>query len=193
MTDLLINGLILAGGKSSRMGYDKSLIEYHSVSQREYLFTLLKKVCNVVYTSCKTAGDLPIALNPLIDRFNLESPLNGILTAFTIHPNTAWLTVPIDMPLIDDFVITYLLSKRDATKTATCFFDSDGQKPEPLFTAWEPSAYPLLLEYYKAGNKSPREFLMRENIHVIEIPDKKFLININDGEELNRFKSGLHF
>jgi molybdopterin-guanine dinucleotide biosynthesis protein A len=93
------------------------------------------------------------------------------------------------MPLIDDFVIGYLLSHRDTAKTATCFFDSEGKKPEPLFTIWEPSASPLLLAYYKAGNKSPREFLMRENIHVMEIPDKKFLLNINDSEELNKFKS----
>jgi molybdenum cofactor guanylyltransferase len=193
MTDLSINGLILAGGRSSRMGYDKSLIEYHSVSQREYLFTLLKKVCDNVYTSCKTTEEFPISLNPLADQFNLESPLNGIMTAFATSPNTAWLTVPVDMPLINDFAIAHLLNNRDSTKTATCFFDSDGKKPEPLFTIWETSAYPLLLEYYKAGNKSPREFLMRENIHVIEIPDKKFLININDSEELKRFRSDFQF
>lgn len=189
MTNILLNGLILAGGRSSRMGYDKSLIEYHSVSQREYLFALLKKVCDVVYTSCKTGDSFPVGLNPLPDQYNLESPLNGILTAFAKHPTAAWLTVPIDMPLIDDFVIEYLLSHRDTSKTATCFFDSDGKKPEPLFAIWEPSAYPLLLGYYEAGNKSPREFLMRENIQVMEIPDKKFLLNINDREELNKFKS----
>jgi molybdopterin-guanine dinucleotide biosynthesis protein A len=42
-TTSILNGLILAGGKSVRMGQDKSLIEYHNVSQREYLFAMLKE------------------------------------------------------------------------------------------------------------------------------------------------------
>jgi molybdenum cofactor guanylyltransferase len=184
-----LNGLILAGGKSSRMGYDKSLIEYHSVSQREYLFQLLGNFCDLIYTSCKKSEAVPNHLNPLQDRYTLESPLNGILTAFSTHADVAWLTVPIDMPYIDRPAIEFLINKRDQTKVATCFFDSDGKKPEPLLTIWEKHAYPPMLAFFNDGNKSPREFLMREHANVIHAPDKKYLININEPEELKRFQS----
>ncbi|HZB13709.1 MAG TPA: NTP transferase domain-containing protein, partial [Chryseolinea sp.] len=100
-TVLPLNGLILAGGKSLRMGHDKSLIEYHNVSQREYLFAMLKNFCASVFTSCKSNQSIPVHLNPLPDQYNFDSPLNGILTAFSDDSIAAWLTVPVDMPLID--------------------------------------------------------------------------------------------
>jgi molybdopterin-guanine dinucleotide biosynthesis protein A len=184
-----LNGLILAGGRSSRMGYDKSLIEYHAVSQREYLFEILTNFCDHVYTSCKKSESVPSHLNPLPDQFNLESPLNGILTAFSTHKDVAWLTVPIDMPNLDKTVLEYLIGERDQTKIATCFFDSDGEKPEPLLTLWEKHGYALMLDFYNAGNKSPREFLIQQDINVIEAPDKKYLININDPDDLKKFQA----
>jgi molybdopterin-guanine dinucleotide biosynthesis protein A len=169
------------------MGYDKSLIEYHAVSQREYLFGLLANFCDHVHTSCKKSEPIPSHLNPLMDKFKLESPLNGILTALSTGKNVAWLSVPIDMPHIDQVVLEYLVANRDQTKVATCFFDSDGEKPEPLLTIWEAQAYPLLLDFYNNGKKSPREFLMQQNTNVIEAPSKKYLVNINDPEDLKKF------
>lgn len=187
-----LNGLILAGGKSLRMGHDKSLIEYHNVSQREYLFTMLKNFCAVVFTSCKITHTVPVRFNPLPDHFDFESPLNGILTAFAHDSIAAWLTVPIDMPLIDVEIIAYLLNKRDSNKVATCFYDSEGKNPEPLIAIWEPRAYPLLQNFYKEGKISPRDFLKQHDTHIIEIPDRNALANINSPEELEKFKtSGL--
>ena len=93
------------------------------------------------------------------------------------------------MPLIDVEVIAYLLKKRDINKVATCFFDSDGKNPEPLIAIWEPRAYPLLLSFQKSGKISPRDFLKHEDTHIIEIPDRNALANINSPEELEKFRS----
>ncbi len=172
------------------MGYDKSLIEYHNVSQREYLFNMLKNFCAIVFTSCKITHTVPIRFNPLPDHYDFDSPLNGILTAFSHDSLAAWLTIPIDMPLIDVEIISYLLKKRDADRVATCFYDSDGKDPEPLIAIWEPRGYPLLLNFFKNGNVSPRDFLKREDVNIIQIPDRNALANINSPEELERFRSG---
>jgi len=187
-TAIILNGLILAGGKSLRMGQDKSLIEYHNKSQREYLFTMLKTFCAAVFTSCNKAQTIPSHLNPLPDQHDFESPLNGILSAFSHDSIAAWLTIPVDMPLIDVEIISYLLKKRDPTKVATCFYDSDGQKPEPLIAVWEPRAYPLLLKFRKGGKISPRDFLCQHETHIIEIPDRNALANINSPDELETFR-----
>lgn len=184
-----LNGLILSGGMSKRMGHDKSLIEYHNMSQREYLFNMLKNFCATVFTSCKITHTIPIRFNPLPDHYDFDSPMNGILTAFTHDALAAWLTIPIDMPLIDVEIISYLISKRDATKVATCFYDSDGKNPEPLVAIWEPRAYPLMLNFYKSGKISPRDFLKHEDVNIIQIPDRNALVNINSPEELDKFRS----
>lgn len=179
----MVNGLILAGGKSSRMGSDKSVIDYHGRPQREFIFDLLGKFCDRVFLSCKSTEGIPIRLNPLADQFSVESPLNGILSAFTIHPTTAWLTVAVDMPLIDEKAIRFLLDNRDHAKIATCFFDSDGKLPEPLFTVWEPRAHALLLKYFEQGNTGPRQFLKNNDVKIIPAPDTKILTNINSQDD----------
>ena len=171
------------------MGRDKSLIEYHNVSQREYLFNMLKNFCAVVFTSCKITDTVPIRFNPLPDQYHFDSPMNGILTAFGHDAIAAWVTVPIDMPLIDVEIMSYLIAHRDESKVATCFYDSEGRDPEPLITIWEPRSYPLMLSFYESGKVSPREFLKTHDAKIIQIPDRNALVNINSPEELDKFRS----
>jgi molybdopterin-guanine dinucleotide biosynthesis protein A len=174
-----LNGLILAGGKSSRMGRDKSLIVFHNLPQRLHLFNLLKPFCDNVYLSCKNTTNIPHDLNPLPDQFEIDSPLNGILSAFVHEPNAAWLAVAVDMPFVDTATIEALIQNRNPGNVATCFYDSDGIKPEPLLTIWEPRAFPLLREFQKRGAISPRQFLMENDIHLLTVPDKRALVNVN--------------
>lgn len=192
MTDApAVYGLILAGGQSSRMGHDKSLIDYHGAPQREYLHTLLKKHCAEVFISCKTTHNIPYHLSPLPDQFELESPLNGILSAFHFNASVAWLTVPVDMPFVNDKIIHHLIQRRDRQKVATCFYDSTGKKPEPLLTLWEPKAFAGLQEFFTQGNISPRQFLMRSDINILTTPDPKSLLNINDPDDLRLIRESL--
>lgn len=185
----MIKGLILAGGRSSRMGRDKSLISYHGKPQREFLFDLLSSFCGEVFISCKDGDVIPDSLNPLTDRFDIDSPLNGILSAFTKDPTCSWLAVAVDMPFVNSDTLKYLLGHRDTNKVATCFRDSEGEKPEPLLTLWEPGAFPLLKSFYEEGNISPRNFLELNDICMLTIPDKKALLNINSEEELKQIQS----
>jgi molybdopterin-guanine dinucleotide biosynthesis protein A len=182
-----IYGLVLAGGRSSRMGRDKGLIVYNDKPQREYIADLLRKFCAQVYVSCKTREYIPAELNPLPDQFELESPLNGILSAFRKNDTVAWLTVPVDMPYVDEAALAYLLNQRDTNKMATCFVDSDGKHPEPLLALWEARAAAPLKKYYESGGISPREFLKQQNILLLQPPDKRIYQNINTPDELNDF------
>lgn len=184
-----IFGLVLAGGKSSRMGNAKGFINYHGIPQQEYLFNLLGKLCKGVYTSCKTIDQVPNTLNPIADQYDIDSPLNGILSAFDKIPKAVWLTVPVDMPLIDEDTLRCLITNRSTNHVATCFYDSDGKNPEPLLTLWEAHAYPRLKEFNNTGKISPRDFLKQSNVNVLTIRDPKILTNINSIDELNKFKA----
>jgi len=185
-----LNGLILAGGLSSRMGCDKSKIVYNNKPQYQTLYDLLKKNCSEVFLSQKKEEQtLPKSLLCIVDQFEIRSPLIGILSAFQYDGSKAWLTVPCDMPLIDQALITFLILHRDKEKVATCFWDSDKKYPEPLFTIWEQKADFLLKAYFKRGNFSPREFLIHQDIKIIDTPDIHKLVNINTPIELTHFLS----
>ncbi|MFZ2905726.1 MAG: molybdenum cofactor guanylyltransferase [Cyclobacteriaceae bacterium] len=179
-----LNGLILCGGKSTRMGHDKNVISYHGKPQREYLADLLKPFCSEVYWSVPKGTKATNTLIP--DHFDLASPLNGILSAFHFDPQAAWLTVPVDMPNIDTKIIQYLIKHRDMHCDATCFLDSEGENPEPLFTIWEAKAKPVLFDFFNSGNKSPRQFLTDHDVRMLRAP-KTILININSPEELAEY------
>ncbi len=180
-----LNGLVLSGGKSTRMGKDKGLINYHGKPQRKYLEELLKPFCNQVFVS--GAKDSKLSESNIPDHFEIDSPLNGVLSAFQFDPFIAWLTVPIDMPNIDLKAIEYLIKNRDELKTATCFLDSDGQNPEPLFTIWEAKAKPMLFDFFNSGNTSPRKFLLENDVHLVKVPSASTLINVNTEEELKAY------
>lgn len=182
-----INGLIFAGGKSIRMGHNKALIHYHGKSQNEFLFELMTPLCDQVFTSCKAINEVPVHLNPLPDQLALESPLNGVISAFRLHSTAAWLTAPVDMPFIDEAALRFLIAHRNHHKVATCFYDSDGKDPEPLVTLWEPHAKPLLEKYVDSGNKGIKYFLLQHDIQLLPAPDEKIHMNINSEQQLKEF------
>jgi molybdenum cofactor guanylyltransferase len=180
-------GLILAGGRSQRMGRDKSILDYHGSPQREYIFSILKEHCSEVYLSCKRSGNISKSLNPMPDEYEVEGPLNGILTAFKTFSTVAWISVPIDMPYVGKEIVRYLITNRDPEKLATCFLDSEGKNPEPLFTIWEPQAGIELEKFYFDGGKSPRQFLKTHDVKMIASPDSRIHFNVNTPNDLDHF------
>ncbi len=186
-------GLILAGGKSQRMGRDKGDIEYHDRPQREYEAHLVQDFCNRTFISCRENQDelIETSFPKLYDTFSNLGPYGGILSAFREHPNTAWLTLACDLPYLDKATIKKLVSKRNPQKLATCFHNPVTQFPEPLITIWEPKAYPQLLEYLSRGFSCPRKVLINSDIEEIHLDDPIHLTNVNDPESRDLAKRQL--
>lgn len=181
-----MNALILIGGKSSRMGTDKGLLDYHGQPQREYLFDLAKKYCSEVYFSCR--AEQQFSENTIIDKYEL-GPIGGILSAFDFNPNTAWLIIACDMPLINEDSFQILINRRNKESVATAFLNPATNAPDPLFTIYEPKAALLLTKYVEAGNKSPKVFLQNNDTEIIISANLSFLTNVNTKEEFERIKN----
>lgn len=178
-----LNGLVLTGGRSTRMGQDKSLLIYHQKPQRDHLTDLLRPFCDAVFWSVNAdqAASLDAARQPfIVDAFDFLSPLNGILSAFRHDPTAAWLVVACDMPLLSSRSLDALVCQRDPAKRATVFYDSDGKFPDPLLGIYEPSFGPIMEQAVGAGAISPRQLLMLNDICLLTAPDSRELINVND-------------
>jgi len=188
-----INGLVLSGGKSTRMGSDKGSLNYHGTPQRRYVFNLLAVHCKEVFISCngeqaKTIADLPI----IQDSFLGLGPLGGILSSFQQNPNVAWLAIACDLPLLSTEIIQYLIAHRNPSKMATAFLDAEGVFPEPLVTIWEPRAYPVLLQFLSQGYSCPRKALINSDVELLKAPDAFAFKNVNTTEEYNEALTILH-
>ncbi len=170
------------------MGSDKSQLIYHNMPQLDFLQELLKSICEKVYISLRPGQVIDAKFDTITDQFEIPSPLNGILSAFKVDSGCAWLIVAVDMPNVDKSVVDLLISKRNKSKVATCFFNESEKMPEPLLTIWEPKAANLLSQFHSQGKMSPREFLNTHNVELLKPPDPKILLNINTRDEYEKFK-----
>jgi len=186
----VLNGLVLAGGKSSRMGFDKSSVDWHGKPQRYYMAEMLKKLCNEVFISCR--ADQEEANNQyekLEDTFTGLGPYGAILSALKEKPDNAWLVVACDLPLLDSLTLQYLVDNRDPSKLATAFGNGYKDLPEPLITIWEPKSYPVLLSFLEQSISCPRKVLINTDPHLLIAPNVDALTNVNTPEELEKVKT----
>src|SRR5215216_4480133 len=130
-----LNGLVLAGGKSTRMGEDKGSLRWHEKEQRYYMADLLKPFCKEVFISCRAEQANDIEEYRIIkDEYSEGGPLGAIVSAFHQNDSTGWLVIACDLPLLDTKTISYLVEQRDTSVTATCFQSPHDSLPEPLIT-----------------------------------------------------------
>lgn len=175
-------GLVLAGGKSQRMGEDKGALQYYEKPHREHTADLISKYCFQTFISCRKNQDEMIETDhkKLYDTFEGLGPYGGILSAFREQPNMAWLTIACDLPYMSKETVQFLFKHRNPTKLATCFYNPETKFPEPLITIWEPRSYPVLLEFLSQGYSCPRKVLINTDIEMIEMPDPSEMHNAND-------------
>ncbi len=178
----VLNGLILAGGKSSRMGKDKGNIIYHNKPHREHLADLIAPFCKETYISLRDAEALP-DYNVIKDTFLGLGPKGAILSAFRQDPNAAWLVVACDYPLMNENTIRHLVDNRNTSKLATAFHSPHSEFPEPLITIWEPRSYPVLLQFLTQGYSCPRKVLINSDVHLLEPEQPEVFENVNHTSE----------
>lgn len=150
-------GLVLAGGRSRRLGRDKARVDYHGLPQLRWAYERLAECCAEVRVSVRDLdAAAPFrALGLIADSGRLEGPAAGLASASRAHPDVAWLVLAVDMPLIDLAMLDALVAARDPRGLATVFVHADGT-PEPLCAIWEPA---VATELAAAGHASLRRLL----------------------------------
>jgi molybdopterin-guanine dinucleotide biosynthesis protein A len=186
-----LNGLILAGGKSERMGQDKGAINWHQKEQRYYLADLMKNYTEHVYISCRAdqQQDIDLAYQTLTDTFTGLGPYGAILSAFREQPENAWLVIACDLPLLDKDTLDFLIAHRDTSAIATAFQNAFDGFPEPLITIWEPKSYAMLLSFLARGYSCPRKVLINSDTKILQAPNPDALTNVNTPQERERVQT----
>mgnify|MGYP001943530423 CR=1 FL=1 len=184
----IVKGLVLIGGKSTRMGTNKSELNYFGKPQKEHVKKLLENNNLEAFYSVHTSSNKP---DDIHDTFLNLGPFGGICSAFQKDPNSAWLVLATDVPFVNDELIKLLLQKRDPSKIATAIKGINKDFPEPLITIYEPKAYPRLLQYLAQGYSCPRKMLINSDIKIIEVEDA-LIRNINTPTEFESAKKEIN-
>lgn len=184
-----IYGLVLTGGKSSRMGQDKAFLDFNGKQQYQYTYDLMSQFFSKVFISCKEEQkDLYNAeIEKIYDIYNDVGPMAGILSAMNKYPDKAWFVMACDLPSVNENAINNLLEQRNYMKYATAYISSSDKLPEPLCTIYEPKSKIRMMQLLGLGYSCPRKFLINSEINLIEQKDKRYLTNINNYDEYQEY------
>ena len=189
MSDLpAIGAIILAGGKSSRMGRDKAFIRL--ANGKMIIQSIIDAILPV------TPHLQIIANSPAYHQFGFtvyedlvkeKGPMGGLLTGLQRSEHEYNLVLGCDMPFITTELLQYLVartSKKDLAVVA-----SRGGRTEPLCGIYHKKCCALLTEMLGRDQLSLQQALQRLPATLLEISHEPFysdslLLNVNTPEEL---------
>ena len=182
-----VYGLVLAGGRSTRMRRDKAAIEYRpGETQLDAAMKLLEgRVARAFVSVRADQAEDPLRAHHarIVDRGPFEGPIAGISAAFDEHPDVAWLVLACDLPFLDARTLDTLLAARNPASEAIAFRSAHDGLPEPLCALYEPQARDSLVKFLATGRNCPRKFLIGARTRLLDQPNPRALDNVNTVEE----------
>ena len=161
--------VLLAGGKSSRMGRDKSALPVNGEPLWQRQLAVLRATEPAeLFISGKSDGPYAdCGVEVFADEIPDCGPLGGIATALSHCKSERLLVLAVDMPAMTAEFLRTLLD--ESQRTAKCIIPSvaaDGRRRanfEPLAAIYPRAALPIADECLRAG-----EFKLKAFIHALE-------------------------
>jgi molybdenum cofactor guanylyltransferase len=164
---LKIAGFVLAGGRSSRMGSEKALLEVGGVPLIVRTVRLVESAAGSATVVGGTAGIRALRLHGVADDWPGVGPLGGIATALRVSEASWSLVVACDLPYLTKDWLAYLVARALASD-ADAVIAMNASGPEPLCAAYRASAEPAIRSAVSLGNLKVRSMLENLRGEVIE-------------------------
>ena len=194
--DFAITGCVLTGGKSSRMGTDKALLEIGNKSLLDIAIEKYSGFPEIIISSARPESYAFTGLTIVTDELSDLGPIGGIISVLKASKYDFVCFRPVDAPLFP--------AKLHPLIAATCTnkdvaVPMSQNKPEPLFACFSKSALPALEGLVSAQNyKVSRCFELLDTAYIdLDSPDlihnfgepKIYLANANDKEAFSKLQS----
>lgn len=185
-------GLVLAGGKSSRLGRDKTQLRHNGRTLLEHAADLLGAVCAPIYVSCRdprVAQGFPV----ILDQTERVGPLGGIATALR-ELRAPIFVLACDLPFMAPRFLHRLLDARDSrpsTAVMTAWQQEESGFIESLVAIYEPAALPFLDEGIATGRYKLSRLIPPHLRHTVGYPcaEQNAFFNVNRPEDLKLLTS----
>lgn len=175
--------IILAGGKSQRMGEDKTKLMINGLPMIENVVRQLRPIFKTIIISSNKGEELSYLNVPIIrDKTDENGPLMGIYSCLMESKTQKNFAIACDVPKININLIYKLLSVDPS-------FDvviprHNGRKIEPLFAVYDRNTLPAIAESLKTS-KQIRAFFNRVKAFYLDTDSTFF--NINTIEDYKNF------
>lgn len=183
-----LHGVVLAGGKSTRMGTDKAKVVFHGQDLVKRSVTVLEHFCSRVWISGRNARDHGLSNPWFLDDAPGKGPLRGILTALE-HIGRPCMFLPCDLPLMDAPTASRLVdayANRSSKILRTDFIQQETGFIEALVAIYDPGGIPFIKEALtRSQYKVARAIPDPRCIHVpYAMSNSRPFLNVNYPEDL---------
>ena len=178
------NAVIFAGGKSSRMGKDKSLLPFGNYStlsqfQQERLKPWFKKV----YISAKeNKFDFPCEY--MEDKTPVSSPLIGLLSILESIEENEVFVLSVDAPFVDKGVIDKILNNDNSSYDVIVAKSPSGI--QPLCGLYKKSILPFIYSQLDANDHKLKSLLKHAQAHYVTFHEDLPFTNLNHPHEYEK-------
>ena len=177
-------GIILAGGKSTRMGTDKGLLMLNGKTFISHICESLKPITgdNIIIVSSNTDYDF-LGYTRIEDLISDKGPVGGIYTGLKHSKTKMNIVLSVDVPFVTSDLLEWLLIMHADSFMVTQLQEND--KTTPLIAVYDRSMRIILGEAI-AGNQLKLRSVVEEVDHqTLEVPEKwsRQTLNINTQED----------
>lgn len=182
-------GVVLCGGESSRMGFDKALLEIEGRLIVEVLAERLAEVCDEVLLATGDAGRLGSLDYPEVDdAVPYAGPLGGVVAAFAATGHDLLAVVAVDMPAANPVLLRYL---GDRIQGFDAVVPHGPRGVEPLHAVYSRRALPVLERALHSRRRSMKGVLEQLAVRVCGEAEllragfgTSFAANVNEPDDL---------
>lgn len=178
--------IVMAGGRSSRMGRDKSLLKIDDSSLLERICRQLNPLFEEILISGGDEKRLSFLNRKIIpDRTAGRGPLMGIVSAVSASSFDLNMIVACDIPDLDLELIEQMMD-RGETWDAVIPRNADGSI-EPLFGVYNKSILPEMERVLAAGENKIDAAFINARVRYVELSPEQAIKNINTRDDLQSY------
>ena len=176
-----ITGVVLAGGESSRMGEEKSILLFKEQALIQYSLDALKPFCKAILISTNKEIHNKFLYKTIGDFHSKIGPIAGIYSALRYSDTDFVMILPCDSPMVKPEFVKYLIS--EINKDTKAIVPQYANHLEPLFAIYHKSILSVIEEQISNKDYKLVHLLDKINAKVIEVQDRSCFVNINTPED----------
>jgi len=181
-----VSAVILSGGKSRRMGQDKSLLPLNGQPMIEHIVETLEAHFDEILIGASDVGKYAFLNRPVIqDQVPDQGPLMGILSCLERSANDLNFVMACDVPEPDVGFIAEMLSEADGYDIVMPV--TENGRYETLFAVYRKSIIPHAKELLAGGKRRMVELFDRLNVKFIKVEEASWQQNLNTRDEYSRY------
>jgi molybdopterin-guanine dinucleotide biosynthesis protein A len=181
-----IDAVILAGGRSRRMGRDKALLPFGgSATLAEYQYRRLRPLFHRVWLSAKEAK-FPFDAPLIPDEHPESSPMVALASILRQAPGEGIFLLGVDMPFVSEELIRKILDEAARHPESPLVAVTSPRGVEPLCALYRRDLLPIVEKQLEAGNHRLRSLPEMTEARFVDAEDPEELANLNHPEEYAR-------